>query len=536
MNDSETPAHVRPEPEAPAPGPAVVTGISATALSLVALYAAVILLPFLGSARSLTPHEVMVTHPAQRLLETGEWIIPRYAGGWWLDKPPLVNWLTAGVLAAAGGFSEFAVRLPAALSGIGLAVLLAVLAGRFYGPRVGLLAGLVQASCVWVYMQARLGEIDIPFTLLLAGAHGVLLWRWGSAAPTSATGGGRNEAIDLPLVAAALFHLLVALAVLAKGALAVVVVGCTVLATCLLRRSWRPLRSVVWTPGVAVFVVVAVGWHIAAYRIAGDEALRQWGYNGLLRFFGLHHLGSKSFLFYFWTIPWLMLPWTVALVLGARVLKRELRGPQAAAHQFLWAWLLGGLAFFTICFFKHKHYVLPVLPPLSILTAVVIDAHLAWKGRAARVFYTIVFAVAALAYGVTSGYVMPRQDHRRATVEFVRRATSGVPAGEPLYVLGLMQSSAYPYIAHEPCIYLDPPQASTLGITKLEEHIAVTLGLIDKALEERGGRPMWVLSLRQYLDVAARGGLRFEPVDAEPVRPKHPAPETMILGRLARGE
>jgi hypothetical protein len=53
----------------------------------VALYAAVIYLPFLGSARTLTSHEVMVTHAAQRMLIDGHWVVPHFASGLWLDKP-----------------------------------------------------------------------------------------------------------------------------------------------------------------------------------------------------------------------------------------------------------------------------------------------------------------------------------------------------------------------------------------------------------------------------------------------------------------
>src|SRR5262245_7176380 len=74
---------------------------------LVALYAACVLLPFLGSSRTLTPHEVNTVHPAQRMLQDGdwrEWIVPRFGSGYWLDKPPLANWLTAIALAAAGVF------------------------------------------------------------------------------------------------------------------------------------------------------------------------------------------------------------------------------------------------------------------------------------------------------------------------------------------------------------------------------------------------------------------------------------------------
>ncbi len=67
----------------------------------VASYACLIYLPFLGSSRTLTRHEVMVTHPALRMLADGEWLVPHYSSGRWLDKPPLVSWLVIRSFAAS---------------------------------------------------------------------------------------------------------------------------------------------------------------------------------------------------------------------------------------------------------------------------------------------------------------------------------------------------------------------------------------------------------------------------------------------------
>jgi 4-amino-4-deoxy-L-arabinose transferase-like glycosyltransferase len=465
-------------PAAPAKqlGPAA-RGAPWRAAVFVGAYAATVFLPFLG-ARTLTAHEVMVTHPALRMLDDGHWIVPRYASGFWLDKPPL------------------------ALSAIGLCVLMTVLAGRFFSARIALLTGLVQATCVYMYMQGRLGEIDIIFAFLLAGAHGVLLWHWGR--------GG----LVLPWRAGVLFHVLAALAVLAKGPVAVALLGSTVIAYSIWRRAWAPIRATLFTPGILVFLLITGAWHVAAVFTAGDEALREWNYNAIMRFLGLHRLGAQSCLVYFLGITRVLLPWTVALLIGARQLGAAYRGPDGALHRFLWSWFLGGLAFLTISLFKHQHYAIPILPPLSILAAIVLDAHILKEGVRARRFYAIVFAVCLVSFGVVGGYVMPKRDHRRATAEFVTSATARVPADETLYVIGLAQSSAYPYIVHKPCDYLD----------RLED--------IQDVLRKRA-RPMWVFSLRAHLKLAAEHGLQFQEVAGEQPRPKLDWEETAILGLLS---
>ena len=158
----------------------------------------------------------MVTHAAQRMLVDGEWIVPPFASGLWLDKPPLVNWLTAASFLAFGGFSEFAARLPAALSTIGLCILVAALAQRFLSWRAALFAGLVQATCIYTYAHGRLGELDMPFAFLMSAAYAVLAVHWS------------REDFALPWRAAVVFHTLAGLAVV-------------VLSSCA-----RPLRACRW--------------------------------------------------------------------------------------------------------------------------------------------------------------------------------------------------------------------------------------------------------------------------------------------------
>lgn len=543
------------------------------ALLIVALYAAGVLLPFLGSSRTMTSHEVMVTHPAQRILienTWSAWIVPPYAEGLWLDKPPLLNWVTAGVFMLFGGFSEFAARLPAAVSAIALCLLMAWLAGRYYGPRVALLTGLVQATCMYTYMQGRLGEIDMPFTLLLAAAHAVLVCAWFKPEragrplhPEPHERAGRpphpesHERAEAPLHPPEsdqapvsgwsgrparstsarwrishgrllLFHTIAALAVLAKGPLAVVFLGATVLCFCAFQRTWQPLIRVIATPAVLVFILIAGGWHLLAYSVAGQEALDQWAYNSILRAFGLHHLGLSKPLLYLYMAPMLLLPWSVALLIGARWLWHDARRPGAALEQYLWAWFFGGFIFLTILLFGAKHYILPALPPLSIFAARLIEMHLFLKGIHARRFYWATFIVLLILYGVVSGAIMPTRDHRAVTAEFTRTATAQVPDDEPLYVIALGQSSAYPYIQHDNCVYL-PVTAGEVGGALQPQ---IDLKAIHAALTARDGEPMWILSLRGYIKTGAEAGFSFELIAAEPARPKHPVPETHVLGLL----
>jgi 4-amino-4-deoxy-L-arabinose transferase-like glycosyltransferase len=477
------------------------TGTFGGVAVLVILYAGALYLPFLGSGRTLTRHEAMIVQPAEHMRVHGNWLVPQYAGGPWVHKPPLMTWVTVPFLMVAGGFNEFAARLPEALTTIGLCVLMAGLAWRFYGWAAALLAGLIQATMVYTYTQGRLAESDMMLILLVTGAHGVLAWHW------------REGGMRLPLASAVLYHSLIGLAILTKGPPAIAFAGMTVVTFALVRRSLKPITAVLLTPALACSIVIGFWWYGAVTFALGDWAVGRWEYSYFQRFLGGYHMGTKPLPYYFYTIPWLVLPWTIALLLGARRLVQDARRPTAYLERFLWCWFFGGVVFVTLSVFKHKHYCFPVLPPLTLLAAKLMAEHGVREGRRAWRFYAAVFVVALVAYNVVGGVVMPRRDHRRATVEFVRSALTQVPDDVDLYLAGLAQSALYPYI-ERPCVYLRDQQE------------------VEAAVNAPPADPMWVLTYRKHLGVVQRQGLRFEEVAGEPVRRKYPLPETLVLGRI----
>jgi len=299
----------------------------------------------LGIPGLMDPDEGRYAEIAREMLLLKDWIIPHLNLLPYLEKPPLVYWLTALSLALQGQ-TAWAARLPAALSALGGVFLAYGLGRALWGPRAGSLSALILATCGGYVALGRLLTLDMTLALFLNLGVGLgylamrrerpRLWLW--------------------------VYLALALGVLTKGPVALVLA--VVIWAIWAWSQGRPLlRSWFHPKGVALLVVVALPWF-------GLAAIR---YPDFLRFFVLEqHLArfaTKSihhqFPFYYY-LPILlgfMLPWSWLLpwALGR---KRPWRDPD---RLFLLIWAGVVLLFFSLSRGKLAPYILPALLPLALL-------------------------------------------------------------------------------------------------------------------------------------------------------------------------
>src|SRR5437879_4756667 len=112
----------------------------------------------------------------------GDFVTPRFDGVRSFDTPPLLYWLLSTAF-ALGGPTAAAARYWPALSGVAVAALTAATGVLIGGARVGLLAGLMVAANLGIFLHARLVEPDVLFiafvTLAYAGFAAAYLGRGG---------------------------------------------------------------------------------------------------------------------------------------------------------------------------------------------------------------------------------------------------------------------------------------------------------------------------------------------------------------------
>jgi 4-amino-4-deoxy-L-arabinose transferase-like glycosyltransferase len=298
----------------------------------------------LGTPGLMDPDEGRYAEIAREMLVSKDWLVPRLNFLPYLEKPPLVYWLTA--LSFQGfGLSEWAARLPVALSAWGCVYLGYGLGRALSGAGPAWYGALVLATAGGFVVLGRILTLDMTLALWVNLAVGLgylawsrerpSLWKWAYAA--------------------------VALGVLTKGPVAAVL-------PVLIWGVWGLSRGRgQWFAWLRPWgVLLAAGLTLPWFLRVG------WEYPQFFKFFlWEHHVArfaggafhSQSFFFYGPVLLGLFIPWTMLLFW---TLQRQWDTP-GPDRRFLLLWFLVVLVFFSLSRGKLVPYILPAFLPLALL-------------------------------------------------------------------------------------------------------------------------------------------------------------------------
>ncbi len=306
----------------------------------------------LGDFRSMGSHEVYAAVPAREMLLSGDWIVPRFGGILRLKKPPLGFWVVATSGWLFGELNEWTVRVPAAVSALLLAALMGVWAYRRYGWEAGLGAALVQATSVYAVILGRKAEVDMLLCLLMTFAMFLVIDQ------------SESESRRASFVRWVVIYLALGLAWLAKFHFGPVLVLAPVVVFFLIQRRFRSFLRLANPVGLTVFAAALFVWPYLVLQQVPD-AMQIWRRETVGRAAG--ELGYDPVWFFIPHVLWFALPWTwFALRAMPDSLRRAWRdGDQH--ERFLWIWFIAQLAIVSASATKHKHYIVPAMPMLSLL-------------------------------------------------------------------------------------------------------------------------------------------------------------------------
>jgi 4-amino-4-deoxy-L-arabinose transferase-like glycosyltransferase len=343
-------------------------------------------LPNLGAPSLWDIDEGNNAEAAREMLTNNNWVIPKFNCELRVDKPALLYWLQIGAYQVFG-VGELAARLPSALAAMVAVLATYELGRRLFGRAAGLLGGLVLASTT---AFSAAGHFANPDALLNACTVLALLLFWH--------GYSRAQPPWCIAVGVAM-----GLGVLAKGPVGLVLPGCVTVLFLLWCGRLRFLVSRWFLWGTLAFILVMGPW----YGWVGADT-----HGDFLRGFFLTHNVDRfrnpmeshrgAFLYYGPVLLLGFLPWSIFLGptawYGLKLLGRRSGATEPAfahgspvrrfrrrlvavyrcvvlpadreteAARFLWCWVAVYFLFFSLAATKLPNYILPLDPPLAILT------------------------------------------------------------------------------------------------------------------------------------------------------------------------
>ena len=311
----------------------------------------------LGYASLLDPDEAHYAELTREMLHSGSWLVPLLDGKPFIDKPVLFHWLQ-GASVLLLGETEFAARLPTALSAVGLFAVVRWVGATLFDEEVGSLGAVMFATIPATFALSSIAIFDMVFALFLFGAIGCLL----VAAKRSDT---RAEWIGYGLLT---------LAVMTKGPVALVLVV-VFLGTALVSSGTRAqMRSLHWKIGLPAVATAASPWFLWMQWRFGDEFVKAYLLAGNLWYvtqpieFSARAINHT---FYIRAFAGAFFPWSTVVVGRGIDVFRRLRARESieTSERLLWIWTLVVIGFFSVARFKLDHYIFPAAPACCLLAA-----------------------------------------------------------------------------------------------------------------------------------------------------------------------
>ncbi|HEY1448925.1 MAG TPA: glycosyltransferase family 39 protein [Caulobacteraceae bacterium] len=354
---------------------------------LAALVALVAGLPGLIALPPLDRDESRFAQASAQMLETGDFVSPRFQDTPRFKKPVGIYWLQAAAVASLSHVEDrqiWAYRIPSILGAMLAAAACAWGAAAMLGPGASLLAGAMLGASFLLSAEASIAATDG----VLAGGVTLAMAALGRLY-LSARGGpaaGRKTKV--------LFWVGMAVSILVKGPIGPMIAALTMVALCIWDRKARWLKDLGWGWGL-IGIVALVGPWALAITVASDGAFWGASLGGDLapKLLGGQEGHGEPPGFYLALAPLLLFPATALAPAGALVGWRARAEPGV---RFALCWLVPAWVVFEITPTKLVHYPLPLYGALTWLMArALIEAPgriVRWIGAALTFLVALAFA------------------------------------------------------------------------------------------------------------------------------------------------
>ncbi|HWP07713.1 MAG TPA: glycosyltransferase family 39 protein [Polyangiaceae bacterium] len=201
---------------------------------------------------------------------------------------------------------------------------------------------------------------------------------------------------------------LTALSAMAKGAPGLVLPIVVVVAAVGAARRWADFARLELVSMMLIVACLCLPWYVQMYARHGAPFTDRLLFHDMYKraFVHVHDTNTGddvSFRYYIWQLGYGLFPWTglgVAGLLGTQREGDEAKSPRAEGLGFLLLWFAIAFSLFTISLTKFHHYILPAVPPIAVLTGIVLDRALPARAPSGRdlAFYLALMSGSALLF------------------------------------------------------------------------------------------------------------------------------------------
>ncbi len=336
---------------------------------------------------------------SREMLENKSYLQVFDLGNDYLDKPPMLFWLSALSMKLLG-VHDWAYRLPSFLFAVLAVYATYQLALLFYKKEIAQLSAMVLASCQALFLITH----DVRCDTMLMGWVAFGLWQMAAWYQTKSW-----KHFLLAFIA-------IACGMMTKGPIALMVPAFALVPHFILRREWKQLFRWEYLLGVIIIAIMLIPMSIGLYQqfdLHPGKLINGEPINSGLRFYywtqsfgrytGENHFNEMNhFTFLLENMIWSFLPWIFFFLIGLGFALKDL-----IAKKFRLAdkeeWISTGGFIVTYCILARSqaqlpHYIFVVFPLAAIVTAKFLyrllftDELLKWK-KPLLIFHAFIFTL-----------------------------------------------------------------------------------------------------------------------------------------------
>ena len=333
------------------------------------------------------------------MLKSGNWLEVLDRNEDYLDKPPLLFWLTTLSFKLLG-VGTWQYKLPSVLFSF-LGILSTFKLGSLlYNSKIGHRSALIFGSSLAMIMINN----DVKTDTILVSSIVFSIWMMVAALRTNHTKYFLGSGIGI------------AAAMLTKGPIGLMMPALAIGGHTLLKQEWKNLFNPKW---VLSLIVVAVGLFpmcIGLYRQFGNDGLEFYFWTQSFgRITGESSWQNDTGPFYFFHVfGWSFLPWTLLGLLGILKELKSFRSKLSDTDSELY--LVSGIVLVWLALslskFKLPHYIFVVYPLIAILAATYLESlkkysTLAWVQYGLTVIATLLLIFVLVYAFPAGGFIVP---------------------------------------------------------------------------------------------------------------------------------